>query len=402
MQLRGYIDGIIGGDLVGWAVDQDEPARRLTVRAELDGRPLGARPASERRGDLRAAGIGDGSSGFRFVLDKELARGEHLVQVLVEGADQALDLANDWMALGKDDVPLRGVSLVVGAAPRPREPRGAGDEQPPARDTGPTDAPVRALIGASHWLFPCSDEGPASVVGVRRSFAEVDAAVSAVEELFTAAASIGAAVTVAGVPSKAEVYPELLPPGLEGARHERLRRLIEARLRDSDSASMVDLLSALVDARAHGRVFTRTGTGLTWIGAFHAYRAVVRSLAHQIPGLTPLALSEFDVGPLAPVADSLAQAPKVAWLDGGLVTLDGLRRVDPLDVEPALAQAPNSRAVDVSGRVGRGLIFHGRRGGRIAQLVAAHVLPSRVVEAERFDPELIDRERPGLIVWLMS
>src|SRR4051794_34521609 len=116
MRVRGYIDGILEGDLVGWAVDEDEPRRRLTIRGTLDGVSLGTRPASEPRRDLRAAGIGDGSSGFRFEIDfRRLLPGTHELAAVVEESGTALPLTQDWAALDADNAPILGVRLVGGS-----------------------------------------------------------------------------------------------------------------------------------------------------------------------------------------------------------------------------------------------------------------------------------------------
>lgn len=65
-RIRGWVDGIIDGTIHGWAHD---PARGpVTVRVEVDGQAAGNLRANAFRGDVAAAGHGDGRCGFSLPL----------------------------------------------------------------------------------------------------------------------------------------------------------------------------------------------------------------------------------------------------------------------------------------------------------------------------------------------
>lgn len=65
-RIRGWVDGIVNDAIHGWAYD---PGRGpVILRVEVDGRPLGDLPANGFRGDVAAAGHGDGHCGFSIPL----------------------------------------------------------------------------------------------------------------------------------------------------------------------------------------------------------------------------------------------------------------------------------------------------------------------------------------------
>jgi glycosyltransferase involved in cell wall biosynthesis len=64
----GYIDGLFGEELRGWAVSTDKNRGGLHLGLFAAGNQLGATVASDFRADVRDAGFGDGYSGFAFVV----------------------------------------------------------------------------------------------------------------------------------------------------------------------------------------------------------------------------------------------------------------------------------------------------------------------------------------------
>ena len=71
--LHGNLDGVEGTSIVGWAFDPTLPDKPVTLEL-LDGEGLIARVTANRyRGDLEAAGIGDGRHGFELRLARSLS-----------------------------------------------------------------------------------------------------------------------------------------------------------------------------------------------------------------------------------------------------------------------------------------------------------------------------------------
>ncbi|SNR86912.1 Glycosyltransferase, GT2 family [Azospirillum sp. RU38E] len=65
---HGQIEHYTAGELVGWACWPDAPERPILLLAVVDGLPRAACLANLKRGDLIAAGIGNGYHGFRVAL----------------------------------------------------------------------------------------------------------------------------------------------------------------------------------------------------------------------------------------------------------------------------------------------------------------------------------------------
>jgi hypothetical protein len=89
----------------GWAHDPAQPDAPVCLDVMVDGAVVAFTVASEYRGDLVAAGVGDGRVGFDLGLDVRLAPGvPHTVEVH-RSADGALvcakqvDAAGTWTAL---------------------------------------------------------------------------------------------------------------------------------------------------------------------------------------------------------------------------------------------------------------------------------------------------------------
>ncbi|MEM0325266.1 MAG: hypothetical protein QXW35_05160 [Candidatus Aenigmatarchaeota archaeon] len=67
-RIKGFLDGIDGQYVFGWAWDPENPEKRLEVVVYVDGEPVAEGVADLYREDLERAGIGDGRHGFRIEL----------------------------------------------------------------------------------------------------------------------------------------------------------------------------------------------------------------------------------------------------------------------------------------------------------------------------------------------
>jgi SAM-dependent methyltransferase len=64
----GNLDGIDNDYIAGWAMDRDDPSRRIPVEVLYNGSLLSSTLAAFHRADLVKAGVGDGSNGFYVAL----------------------------------------------------------------------------------------------------------------------------------------------------------------------------------------------------------------------------------------------------------------------------------------------------------------------------------------------
>ncbi len=363
MAIRGYVDGVVGGEIVGWAADDERPGARIEVSGRFDHLPLPAVPADQERDDLRRAGLGDGAHGFRIPLEGDaLTAGAHIVEV--RAGSRTLPLAPDWVVQGRGDEPLDDVSLAV--------PDG--------------DGPTHALAGRAGWLFGVGAGDLELRCGTARvSHASLDAEVAELELLATTVSDFCCAL----VPDKLQVYPEHAPQELVISAAGRGVRLLNVRLDRHGQRPVLDLLPVLEDARYDGRVFPRTGDALSWVGAFHVYRAVARSV-----GLDPLPVSALDLGPHEPVATRLDLLPRLRHEADALVPAEPDTAVD--DLEPTL--------VPLSIRAARSsaLVVHDPVAARVVELLSGHFRQVEVEQAPAVDIERIRREPPEVLIWLRA
>ncbi len=75
-QTRGFVDGIFGNHLCGWAVNPFDFTRRPKVVIVIDGAVVAEKTANDMREDVLKLGIGDGNHGFKYLIPPPLLDGE--------------------------------------------------------------------------------------------------------------------------------------------------------------------------------------------------------------------------------------------------------------------------------------------------------------------------------------
>ncbi len=110
-ELRGSLDSVEpDGRVFGWCWSPAEPRTRRLISILLDGRPATSAMADVLRGDLLAAGIGDGGHGFLAEIPRELRRPEPATAVLQDAATgrRLGELAVRWPPEAAIRPPLAG------------------------------------------------------------------------------------------------------------------------------------------------------------------------------------------------------------------------------------------------------------------------------------------------------
>jgi hypothetical protein len=85
-EIRGFIDGLTGAQIDGWAFEPAHPTERVIVELRLEGEVLATTVADRHRADLVRAGIGDAFHGFRFPLRPGWAERRADLRVVARGA----------------------------------------------------------------------------------------------------------------------------------------------------------------------------------------------------------------------------------------------------------------------------------------------------------------------------
>ena len=135
-RVEGFVDGCVAGEIRGWALDPDQPNRRVHVVAVQGGQVVAEALADIWRPDLVQEGRGDGRHAFRLRLPAALLDGEPRtveVKAVVGGAAAALNRGE--VAIGATPAGDPG-----GGAARPRDTLGS-----PATQEEPEPAIILAL-----------------------------------------------------------------------------------------------------------------------------------------------------------------------------------------------------------------------------------------------------------------
>lgn len=74
-ELQGRFEGIVNGQVCGWALDPLRPEQRVELEILCDGAPIARTRADLERDDLVEVMLGDGRHGFRLTLDSSLFDG---------------------------------------------------------------------------------------------------------------------------------------------------------------------------------------------------------------------------------------------------------------------------------------------------------------------------------------
>ena len=90
-ELQGRFEGIVNGQVCGWAIDPLRPELRVELEILCDGEPVARTRADLEREDLAEVTLGDGRHGFRLTLDARLFDGQpHELSVRVLHTQQLL------------------------------------------------------------------------------------------------------------------------------------------------------------------------------------------------------------------------------------------------------------------------------------------------------------------------
>jgi hypothetical protein len=406
-EVRGYVEGVRGTELFGWAVDPTQPRRSLELEAFFDGVRLGPVIANRPREDVERAGYGL-RHGFFFTLPEPPEAGRHTVEVrTVEGAFRVA-LNEQHVVLDQAGVAVEDLELLAVASTAPL----------------PQPASMEALLGRDGWLFewPADDRFHVLRGAVTPAPGAVQTQCDRLGFRRQQAAATGAVLVEAVIPAKLAVYPEYLPAGLEVDQELRPADLVVAAVREENELELLDLTGALRHAKGHGEVYLRTGRGLTWSGAFAGYRAIAKELAKSAAGIVPMRREQLRLGDLELAADSLIELPRLVWTGSSTFPAaaagadeehEGEPRLDwkAMSTEyvvlpPELGEIAGPDATMLQrrepGRRGDAVIIHDGSGARVAPFIAEHFGRTLTVGAGAQVDRLMVELQPVAVVEIVA
>lgn len=408
-EVRGYIDGIASGELIGWVADPDRPDTTLEVEAFIDGERIGAASADQVRADLTRAGYGD-RHGFRIPLLVGLSPGEHFVEVRTIPRGASVGLSSDYIVYGEDDAQLVDVVLRGVEAPAP------GAAAPPLAGRR------EVLVARDGWMFEWPGEDQFHILRGAGPMPPLSGHVDRILERDELCRAAGCVLLESVMPSKIGVYREHLPAELEVKDSGRAIELLGALIREENVGDLLDLESPLRQAKRFGPVFRRRGNTLTWLGGFAVYRAIAKQLVRTGGGLVPLLRDELALDELEPADDPLAVLPRVIWTGSGTVPAAPPAEDEDREAEPRLdwsrlssehvvlpqplreiagRQATMLRHSEPGGRRDL-LMIHDGCGARVAPFLAEHFDRLLLVGADARIDRVLAEVQPAVVIEIVS
>lgn len=176
---------------------------------------------------------------------------------------------------------------------------------------GPTPevSPDRQAVSVAGWMFDAREFGAAPA----SSPADLDPIVMGLTSSARACAALGFSYLPVMIPAK-RVLVNVTPSGDRGWVAE-----LNARLRDVDDVELMSLFGVLRHAHRHGHPYHRTDADWNDLGAFFVARALLKEAHKRVPALRPSALADLHLRAVDGYLGTLADAPKLALLDGELV-----------------------------------------------------------------------------------
>ena len=205
-------------------------------------------------------------------------------------------------------------------------------------------------------------------------------------------------------PDKQTVDPEYLPDWMtKVAPKTKLDQFVE-HMRSYSTVPVLDLREPLRVAKQFMQPYQQTDTHWNFYGGFIGYQAVVRALAHQLPGLDePLSLESFKFtfhlragGDLARMLDRESAFPEKTWIRSEPVPP---LRMPVIDIDSAPSPSvPALMHMDNPAQRYRLLMFRDSYSGQWMPYFYHNFRRAAFLWQYVWDCRLIEREHPDVVV----
>ena len=157
--------------------------------------------------------------------------------------------------------------------------------------------PREVYVGKKGWLFYCSHGIGEDMMGIDPLTSEDLARIAAsLQERQDWLSERGIKYLLVIPPSKASVYPELLPDDVAGRLGTTRLDQLRAYLKEHSTVNFLDLRPVLVAAKSRKELYLPHDSHWSHWGAFYAYQAIINRLSEWFPDLKPIDETEVDVG----------------------------------------------------------------------------------------------------------
>jgi len=113
VSVNGYIDAITSNRIYGWAWDAQQPAAKITLRMQVNGKMVGVITADLPREDLKASGIGDGAHAFDAAIPEGVSPNDLKLMAVCPDTGQTVELAPRAIAGGTESNDASDLRIAV-------------------------------------------------------------------------------------------------------------------------------------------------------------------------------------------------------------------------------------------------------------------------------------------------
>ena len=255
-------------------------------------------------------------------------------------------------------------------------------------------APV--IIGRDGWLFFSGDrliEDYRCTDPFRPD--ELNEWQAALEERRDWLAERGIRYLVVVAPNAQTIYGEYLPQSMNRVGDKsRLDQLLERM--HGTGVEVLDLRAPLLAAKSQLRTYHKTDTHWNEFGAFVACREILTSLARWNAAAVPPSLADFDVQTIDSEGDYLAKL-----VESPLAYREEVIRLVPRQPRKAVSEevAPRNLVTTCDeAPLPRAVVLHDSFMQALAPFLSEHFQRAHYLWTRDFRTDVIDRERPALVI----
>ncbi len=263
------------------------------------------------------------------------------------------------------------------------------------------------VIGRDGWLYFGEGRMFNHFTGIERfSQSDLEAWQRLLENRRNWLARRGSRFVFVVAPDKQSIYPEHLPAWL--VRSDKPGKLDQffAHMRTHSTVHVVDLRPSLLGAKSTAPLYLKTDTHWNKLGAFVAYEHFIKELSQESPAIKPLPLTSFACQKIPYRPGDLAELlGDSAWIETqyfDFTPLPPLPTIEPLPVPEILPKHWNKGSGPTmttnNAGIGTVVVFQDSFVRHWRPLLAQHFKRVIYIPERVFEPELLEREKPDLVI----
>ena len=267
-----------------------------------------------------------------------------------------------------------------------------------------TSSSDTVIAGKGDWLFYADDGGLQDYVQVETfTDAQLQQWQRTLERIRDWLASRGIRFLFVVSPDKQMIYPELMPASLHRLHTEYRADQLLAYLAAHSTVDTLDLRPALRDAKPRELLYHHYDTHWNDRGALIGYQQIATRLKQWFPAIEPLQRGDFVTSASAPSGD---RTTMLGLVDKGKASMPGLvprrgwsaRVVFPAQPDPYGEDGTVITENLQSGTGLRAVMFRDSFASRLIPFLSEHFDRILYQWQNDFDPELVRRERPDVVI----